>query len=67
MYRAPLTIRGPRDSRGAPWEDSGVSKAGSAGSLDVKVFDLGRSERETPLCPGPFPWVVDIFRAQWRR
>jgi hypothetical protein len=41
VYIAPLTIRGPSVSRGASWDCFGVSNAGSGGSLDVNVFDLG--------------------------
>lgn len=39
-------MRGPNVCRGALWEASGVSNAGSAGNLDVKTLDFGKSARD---------------------
>lgn len=65
MNSAPLTMRGPSVRRGALWETSGVSKAGSAGNLEVKTFDFGRSTRD--ISPGGAGPLVERWEAIWFR
>ncbi len=58
-------MRGPSVRRGALWETSGVSKAGSAGNLEVKTFDFGRSARD--IVPGGGGLLVERWDAIWFR
>lgn len=53
-------MRGPKVSRGALCEDSGVSNAGSGGSFEVKTFDLGKSAKGVPAV-----LLLDKWDAIW--